>query len=95
MNIRRMENGMLLALDKSVRLRLMRPCSGCGTTPTAGFTGSLSGCYATETRQPPRTCWRTPSQSLRHDVGNAEIFCRVPTLRVASRALRDHGSRGR
>ena len=90
MNIRRMENGMLLALDKAFASgdasvqRLRNHAYG-------RLHRILSGCYF-ETRQ-PRACVAHAIRSLRYDVGNARYFAAYP-LRVASRALRD-GSRGR
>lgn len=89
MNIGRMENGMLLALDKAFASgdasvqRLRNHAYG-------RLHRILSGCYL-QTRQ-PRACLTHAIRSLRYDVRNAAYFAAYP-LRVASRALRDGRSR--
>jgi glycosyltransferase involved in cell wall biosynthesis len=88
LNIDRMRDGMLLALDKafatgdaSVR-RLRNHAYG-------RLHRILAGCYL-ETRH-PGACVTHAVKSLRYDVRNAAYFAGYP-LRVASRALKD-GSR--
>jgi glycosyltransferase involved in cell wall biosynthesis len=90
MNVGRMQNGMLLALDKAFAAgdasvqQLRNHAYG-------RLHRILAGCYF-EVRQ-PRACLTHAIKSLRYDMRNATYFAAYP-LRVASRALQG-GSRGR